>query len=701
MAKILTDLALRLYAQTSELKKGLSEATSSVKKFNSDTGAASKSASKSFGDLQKNAVGGLSQMTGGLGAFGNQIPAAVGGFKSLAGGATMLNAALGPVGIIIAAIALVIKALASYFKGSVDGAEKFASIMGFIKGILAGLEDIFIKLGRGIVKAFEDPKQAIADLWEAIKQNLVNRFQGLLEFFESAFSALKNGFKALGNAVAGVFDKDKRAVAEKYFKEMQQDLIDTGKAAFKMTTGLDAEKVIAAVGAELEEVRKKAKILQEIEQATFKLRLKSIETARFESNARREVADLMLKTRDFESTSNEERKKALDDLKKIEGEIANRRLADAAEAVKLKKLGNDSTESSVEDLEELQKLEAAYNEVLKTRDDKLREITNQQNEFRESTKKYIEAGIIGWEKMSRVEAEAAYSAYVDQKKLIDQAAKEKQDMQKKAEESYANYLLDKQKETIQGQKDALKQQLDEGLILYQEYAARIKDIDDDVAKNRKEKNQESFDNIISSSSSGIDQLITGWKTYFDAIKTGTVEVGTSLNELIVNSAEAIQGVTDSLLGALSGMFEASKNKELAAAGDNAKKREEIEKKYAQKQKKIAIAQAIINGALAIVKGFAQLGPIGGAITAVLTAATTAAQIAVISSQSFAKGGLVYGPTLGLVGEYPNARSNPEVIAPLDKLENILSKQNGQVIFKIEYDQLIGVLENGTQVKSAF
>ena len=41
------------------------------------------------------------------------------------------------------------------------------------------------------------------------------------------------------------------------------------------------------------------------------------------------------------------------------------------------------------------------------------------------------------------------------------------------------------------------------------------------------------------------------------------------------------------------------------------------------------------------------------------------------AKPFADGGVVYGPTLGLVGEYPGARTNPEVIAPLDKLKKII------------------------------
>jgi len=40
--------------------------------------------------------------------------------------------------------------------------------------------------------------------------------------------------------------------------------------------------------------------------------------------------------------------------------------------------------------------------------------------------------------------------------------------------------------------------------------------------------------------------------------------------------------------------------------------------------------------------------------------------------AFAEGGIISGPTLGLMGEYPGASSNPEVIAPLDKLKGMLN-----------------------------
>jgi hypothetical protein len=43
-----------------------------------------------------------------------------------------------------------------------------------------------------------------------------------------------------------------------------------------------------------------------------------------------------------------------------------------------------------------------------------------------------------------------------------------------------------------------------------------------------------------------------------------------------------------------------------------------------------------------------------------------------SVPAFADGGIVSGPTLGLMGEYPGASTNPEIIAPLDKLKGMLN-----------------------------
>jgi hypothetical protein len=63
---------------------------------------------------------------------------------------------------------------------------------------------------------------------------------------------------------------------------------------------------------------------------------------------------------------------------------------------------------------------------------------------------------------------------------------------------------------------------------------------------------------------------------------------------------------------------------------------------------------------------------------------------------FAAGGIVSGPTAALVGEYPGARTNPEVIAPLNKLQNMLG---GNVTFTISGDNLVGTLNRANKTRA--
>ena len=69
------------------------------------------------------------------------------------------------------------------------------------------------------------------------------------------------------------------------------------------------------------------------------------------------------------------------------------------------------------------------------------------------------------------------------------------------------------------------------------------------------------------------------------------------------------------------------------------KKEELEIAYAKKQKKIALTQVIIDGALAIAKAYAQAGPLGTFVVPLLIA-QTAMQYATVSSAQFKDGGMI-------------------------------------------------------------
>lgn len=80
-------------------------------------------------------------------------------------------------------------------------------------------------------------------------------------------------------------------------------------------------------------------------------------------------------------------------------------------------------------------------------------------------------------------------------------------------------------------------------------------------------------------------------------------------------------------------------------------------------------------------------------------ASVAAMIATMASlPKYANGGIAYGPTVGIFGEYAGAKSNPEVVAPLDRLRSLIAPSQGltgDVRFKIEGRELVGILKKET------
>ena len=76
-------------------------------------------------------------------------------------------------------------------------------------------------------------------------------------------------------------------------------------------------------------------------------------------------------------------------------------------------------------------------------------------------------------------------------------------------------------------------------------------------------------------------------------------------------------------------------------------------------------------------------------------------VASVAVTPFANGGLVYGPTLALMGEYGGASSNPEVIAPLDKLKSLIGDAgggfNGRLEARLKGRDIVIALANETRI----
>jgi len=114
----------------------------------------------------------------------------------------------------------------------------------------------------------------------------------------------------------------------------------------------------------------------------------------------------------------------------------------------------------------------------------------------------------------------------------------------------------------------------------------------------------------------------------------------------------------------------------------AQKEKAIKIKQAKRNKAMGIANGIISGVEAVMNVLANVPFPANIPLSILVGGMAAANVATIASTpipAFAEGGIVSGPTVGLMGEYPGAGAgNPEVIAPLKKLQGMMGSASQQV-----------------------
>ena len=109
-----------------------------------------------------------------------------------------------------------------------------------------------------------------------------------------------------------------------------------------------------------------------------------------------------------------------------------------------------------------------------------------------------------------------------------------------------------------------------------------------------------------------------------------------------------------------------------------------------KQAVISIAKQMIIARLAetkanVLSGASSFAASTGPAAPFVFAGTLAGMMALVNSidiPALAKGGLAFGPTMSLVGDNPNARVDPEVIAPLSKLKDMMGGNQVEVFGRI-------------------
>ena len=178
-------------------------------------------------------------------------------------------------------------------------------------------------------------------------------------------------------------------------------------------------------------------------------------------------------------------------------------------------------------------------------------------------------------------------------------------------------------------------------------------------------------------SSTMDGIAKGILKFTEKWGAGIEQVGAIFSQVYKNKSIAIDNDHKKQLDSIEGSSMSEKNKEKAIQTLNkqtAEKQLAVKRKQARVDKAMAMFNIIQATALAIM----QAAP--NPLAMIAMGALGAIQLGVVASQpvpAFAQGGLVTGATMGLVGEgRGTTMSNPEVIAPLDKLKSMLGDAGG-------------------------
>ena len=220
------------------------------------------------------------------------------GFKAVASAAVIIT-------IIVGAVNLLKKA----FTSSEEGQNKYNKAVAVLESIFNNLMDLVADFSESIVEVFENPQQAIEDFANLIKENITNRFEGLLEL-------LPQLGKAIGLLFEGEFAEAGKVAAN---------------AVGKVTLGVEnivekTQAAIEATGEFIKEIEREANVAAAIsdKRALADKKERDLIVARAEAN--RKIAENREKAADKENVSTAERIRLLEEAGAVAEEITRKEI---------------------------------------------------------------------------------------------------------------------------------------------------------------------------------------------------------------------------------------------------------------------------------------------------------------------------------------------------------------------------------------
>lgn len=167
-----------------------------------------------------------------LGMLKGKFAGVIGPLKGVVAGMKTLKGAIISTG--IGALLVALGSLVAYFTSTEEGSKKLAIATETLSILWGKLVDLAADLGESLMAVFSDPVQAVKDLGQAIVDNVIERFNSLMEVIGFVGSAFKNLFagefqaalddvKAAGTEMVDVFTGVDNSV---------EKIAETGKRVF-------------------------------------------------------------------------------------------------------------------------------------------------------------------------------------------------------------------------------------------------------------------------------------------------------------------------------------------------------------------------------------------------------------------------------------------------------------------------------------
>jgi len=193
-----------------------------------------------------------------------------------------------------------------------------------------------------------------------------------------------------------------------------------------------------------------------------------------------------------------------------------------------------------------------------------------------------------------------------------------------------------------------KAHLKKMLALRKLYGEDVKDIEEAIAKNKQNLNKQEKAELKEVTDFALDLATTAADAAFQIMGNNLQREKEAAEKSISDRFEWETSVLDRQLKEKSITQAQYDGQKQIKEKERRTKEQELAKEMANKEKTMAIAQATVNGALAITA--ALTNPYAAPFVIPMIIATTAAQIGIINSQQFAQGGMVEGKSHAQGGE---------------------------------------------------